>query len=76
VLQNEGQITSFKNRIDEHYIMTFYYKFASLYFGIGDNEKCIDYLNKIISNQSLSMREDLLCFSRWWLIMRQDMIII
>jgi hypothetical protein len=44
--------------------MTFYYKFASLYFGVGDNEKCIFYLNKIVSNRSLSMREDLLCFSR------------
>jgi len=35
-----------------------------LYFGSGDNKKCIEYLNKIISNKSLEMREDLLCFSR------------
>ena len=60
----EEELTQFKNRIDEHHIMTFYYKFASLYFGMGDNDKCIFYLNKIISNRSLSMREDLLCFSR------------
>jgi len=60
----EGQFKDFQNRIDEHHIMTFYYKFASLYFGVGDNEKCIFYLNKIVSNRSLSMREDLLCFSR------------
>ena len=53
-----------KNRIDEHHIMIFYYKFASLHFGTGNNEMCISYLNKIISNKSLSMREDLLCFSR------------
>jgi len=53
-----------KPRIDEHHVMVFYYKIASLYFSIGENKKCIDYLNKIISNRSLSMREDLLCFSR------------
>ena len=44
--------------------MTFYYKFASMYFGSGDNDTCILYLDKIISNKSLSMRQDLLCFSR------------
>ena len=57
-------IKSYQNKIDEHHIMVFYYKIASLYFGIGDNKKSIEYLNKIISNKSLQMREDLLCFSR------------
>ena len=53
-----------KSRIDEHHIMVFYYKIASLYFGIGEHHKCIEFLEKIISNKSLQMREDLLCFSR------------
>ena len=53
-----------KSRIDEHHVMVFYYKIASLYFGIGDYHKCIEFLAKIISNKSLQMREDLLCFSR------------
>ena len=57
-------IKKHKSRIDEHHIMVFYYKIASLYFGIGENKKCIEYLDKIISNKTLSMREDLLCFSR------------
>jgi hypothetical protein len=57
-------LKNYRNRIDEHHVMVFYYKIASLYFGIGDNEKCIVYLDKIISNKSLIMREDLLCFSR------------
>ncbi len=60
----DSQLTVFKNRIDEHHVLTFYYKFACMYFGSGNNDKCIFYLNKIISNKSLSMREDLLCFSR------------
>ncbi|WP_194766741.1 hypothetical protein [Tamlana sp. I1] len=58
------RLKKYKDRIDEHHIMVFYYKIASMYFGAGDNRKCIYYLEKIISNKSLQMREDLLCFSR------------
>jgi hypothetical protein len=57
-------IKRFKDRIDEHHIMVFYYKIASLHFCVGNNKECIRYLNKIISNKSLTMREDLMCFSR------------
>lgn len=53
-----------RSRIDEHHVMVLYYKIASMYFSIGENKKCIEYLDKIISNKSLEMREDLLCFSR------------
>ncbi|KAB8155888.1 hypothetical protein EZY14_001360 [Kordia sp. TARA_039_SRF] len=58
------RIELFENRIDEHHVMIFYYKIASLYFGAGDNRNCIAYLQKIIRNKSLKVREDLLCFSR------------
>lgn len=57
-------IKTYESKIDEHHIMIFYYKIACLYFGMGDNKKCIFYLDKIISNKSLEMREDLLCYSR------------
>ncbi len=53
-----------ENTFDEHHIMVFYYKFASMYFGAGDNDMCIFYLGKIINNRELKMREDLLSFSR------------
>jgi hypothetical protein len=53
-----------EDRIDEHHIMVFYYKIACLYFGSGNNKKCIEFLTKIIDNKNLSMREDLLCFAR------------
>ncbi len=58
------QLKKYKNRIDEHHVMVFYYKMASMYFGAGETKKCIQFLEKIISNKSLHMREDLLCFSR------------
>ncbi len=60
----EKTLTQYRTKIDEHHKMIFYYKFASLHFGAGNNKECIKYLDKIISNKSLSMREDLLCFSR------------
>ena len=54
----------YKDRIDAHHIMVFYYKIACLYFGTGDNRSCIKYLKKIIENRNLKMREDLMCFAR------------
>lgn len=53
-----------QDRLDEHHVMVFYYKIACLYFGAGDNKKCIEYLKKIIDNKNLIMREDLMCFAR------------
>jgi len=58
------EIEMYKKRFDEHHIMVFYYKIASMYFGADDYESCIFYLGKIIDNKELKMREDLLCFSR------------
>jgi hypothetical protein len=57
-------IEKFKTRIDPHHVMVFYYKIACSYFGLNDYENCILYLNRIISNKHLKMREDLLCFTR------------
>ncbi|MBQ0788388.1 MAG: hypothetical protein KBT69_12880, partial [Oceanihabitans sp.] len=60
--QIEKELIPFKTKIDAHHKMVFYYKFASMHFGAGNNKECIKYLDKIISNKTLSMREDLLCF--------------
>ncbi|WP_299102188.1 hypothetical protein [uncultured Winogradskyella sp.] len=60
----ENDLITYKDRTDPHHKMIFYYKFASMHFGAGNNKTCIKYLDKIISNKTLSMREDLLCFSR------------
>ncbi|MBR9913923.1 MAG: hypothetical protein GYB32_03695 [Algicola sp.] len=60
----EKELKRFKDRLDVHHTMIFYYKFASLHFGAGNNKECIFYLDKIINNKSLLMREDLQCFAR------------
>ncbi|SDB56127.1 hypothetical protein SAMN03097699_2146 [Flavobacteriaceae bacterium MAR_2010_188] len=60
----ENGLKKFKDRLDEHHTMIFYYKFASMEFGAGNNKECIKHLKKIINNRSLTMREDLQCFAR------------
>jgi hypothetical protein len=49
--------------LDLHRVLIFYYKIACLYFGSGNNEKTIDYLNRII-NQRSDLRSDLQCYAR------------
>lgn len=49
--------------LDEHRVLVFYYKIACLYFGSGDNEKAIEYLNKIINLKS-DLWIDLQCYAR------------
>ncbi|GAB1307803.1 hypothetical protein KH5_04860 [Urechidicola sp. KH5] len=57
-------LDNYKRKIDQHHIMVFYYKIGCMFFGNGDYKNCILYLNKIISNKELALREDLLCYSR------------
>jgi len=59
-----SELELYKIKIDAHHNMVFYYKIACMYFGASKNEECIFYLEKIIKNKNLKMREDLLCFSR------------
>jgi len=49
--------------IDEHRIMVFNYKIASMYFGSGDFATSIDYLQEII-NENAEVRSDLQSYSR------------
>jgi hypothetical protein len=58
------KLKEFQPQLDPHWMLIFYYKIASLYFGSGDNQKAILYLNKIIQYKDINLREDLQCFSR------------
>ena len=60
----ETKITLYKNRLDNHHIVVLYYKIACLYFGMGENKKCIAYLSKIINPKTVKSGEDLQCFAR------------
>jgi hypothetical protein len=49
--------------LDRHRVLVLNYKIATLYFGNGDFETCIDYLQKIINNNA-DLRNDLQCYAR------------
>lgn len=59
----EEMLVKYEKYLDRHRVMVFYYKIACLYFGSGNNEKAIEYLNRII-NQKDDLRIDLQCYSR------------
>ena len=49
--------------IDRHRVLVLTYKIAMLYFGSGNYDTCIDYLQKIINDQ-VDLRYDLQCYAR------------
>lgn len=57
-------VTRYDSYIDTHYKMLFNYKIACIYFGCGDNIKCIEYLQRIINTKEAHVRRDLQCFAR------------
>ena len=57
------QLKEYALYVDNHRILVFNYKIASLYFGAGDYGTCIDYLQKII-NSHVDLRTDLQCYAR------------
>ena len=58
-----NQLNEYALYVDNHRILVFNYKIASLYFGAGDYGTCIDYLQKII-NSHVDLRTDLQCYAR------------
>ena len=59
----ESKLKEYALFIDPHRVMVLQYKIASLYFGSGDFDTCIDYLQKII-NDDVGLRYDLQCYAR------------
>lgn len=60
----EKMIKSEKYNWDSLRMMVFYYRIACLYFGSGDNDNAIHYLNLIINQKIQDYREDIQCFAR------------
>ncbi|WP_082815406.1 hypothetical protein [Pontibacter akesuensis] len=54
----------FQQQLDPHRQLIFYYKIAGLYFGSGDYNSTILYLEKIIHFKDVNLREDIQCFAR------------
>lgn len=59
----EEKLDEYHLFIDSHRILVLNYKFAMLCFGSGDYNRSIDYLQKII-NDNTNLRYDLQCYAR------------
>ncbi len=59
----ESMLQEYHIYLDTHRVLVFKYKIACLYFGSGNHEKAIDYLNTII-NHKADLRTDLQCYAR------------
>ncbi len=59
----EEKLVEFEMQLDRHRTLIFYYKIACLYFGCGDYDNTIVYLNKII-HWKADLRSDLQCYAR------------
>lgn len=60
----EKKLKTYTSHLDQHRILVFYYKIASLYFTSGDNQNAIEYLNRIINLKVGNLREDIQCYAR------------
>jgi hypothetical protein len=59
----EGKLNEYALYFDNHRVLVFNYKIATLYFGSGDYATCIDYLRRII-NDNVDLRYDIQCYAR------------
>ncbi len=59
----EDRMKEYALFLDQHRLLVFNYKIATLYFGSQDYSTCIDYLQRII-NDNVDLRYDLQCYAR------------
>jgi len=57
-------LEDYENLLDTHYIIIFYYKFACMYFGEGNYQQVVFWLNKIINMKDVDLRSDIHSFAR------------
>jgi len=58
------QLEQFEDKLDTHYILIFYYKFACMYFGNADFQKAVFWCNKILNTKEVDLRSDIYSFAR------------
>jgi hypothetical protein len=60
----ETELENFIPILDHHTVLVFYYKIACLYFGANSFKAAVKWLNKIINEKEVELREDIHSFSR------------
>lgn len=60
----ENELDNFIPKLDHHTVLIFYYKIACLYFGASNFKMAVKWLNKIINEKEIALREDIHSFAR------------
>lgn len=64
VAKLESELNKFIPKLDKHSVLLFYYKIACLFIGSGNYKTGIKWLNKIINEKEMDVREDIHSFTR------------
>jgi len=64
-----ARLERYKNKLDDHRVLVFYYKIAWMYLGNGEPTKAIKYLQQIINMTNTSLRIDIQAYSRLMFLM-------
>lgn len=59
-----AQLEKFESKLNTHYILIFYYKFACMYFGASDYQKVSYWCHKILNTKEVDLRKDIYIFAR------------
>ncbi|MFP4089281.1 MAG: hypothetical protein ACLFUB_06625 [Cyclobacteriaceae bacterium] len=60
----ERDLDHFVDKLGKHSTIIFYYKIACMYVGDGNHKMAVFWLQKIINEQQVDLREDVHCFAR------------
>lgn len=60
----EEGLKRFKGRINKESEVMFAYNIGYIYFGLGNYDNTLKYINEIINDKELNIREDIQCFAR------------
>lgn len=64
VTKIERDLDQFVDKLGKHSTIIFYYKIACMYVGDGNHRMAVNWLQKIINEQHVDLREDVHCFAR------------
>jgi hypothetical protein len=64
VTKIERDLDQFVDKLGKHSTIIFYYKIACMYVGDGNHHMAVLWLQKIINEQNVDLREDVHCFAR------------
>lgn len=60
----ESELNNFVPKLNRHTVLIFYYKIACLYFGANNFRVAVKWLNRIINEKEMALREDIHSFAR------------